>query len=505
MSALGLRMALGRSVFWFSRVAGRESLLLRSIHSTFSHKKDYYKILGVDRSASQADIKKAYYELAKKYHPDVNKNDKNAAQKFQEVSEAYEILGDDNKRKQYNAFGSSASSGQGNFSGSQRGFEYHSQIDPEELFRRIFRDSEFAFREWSTGDRGFAENIFGFNPTKEVTVNLTFEQAARGVNKEISVNMPATCSRCGGSRAEPGSGSTTCPSCQGTGTENLNTGPFLLRSICRRCQGSGSIVRYPCVECEGKGKVVARQRVNVAIPAGVEDGQVLRVSVGGSRANTQELFVQVRVERSREFRREGPDIHSDVSISLAQAALGGKIRVPGIYETMLVTIPPGSASHDRIRLPGKGISRVNGYGYGDHYLHIKVRAPRRLTELQRALLLAYAETEQDVTGTIEGVTSTESGLDKLRKALLGTSTPSSSGRETFANKSDTTHRGADPQADEDVGERRAIDTTPGFLLSRIRAALLTNSDRDTVASNAQQPISKTSENVEKKKSRASDK
>ncbi|KAF5398653.1 hypothetical protein PHET_08000 [Paragonimus heterotremus] len=332
--------------------------------------------------------------------------------------------------------------------------------------------------------------------------------------------MPATCSRCGGSRAEPGSGATTCPSCQGTGTENLNTGPFLLRSICRRCQGSGSVVRYPCVECEGKGKVIARQRVNVAIPAvyapcslqvfhipGVEDGQVLRVSVGGSRTGTQELFVQVRVERSREFRREGPDIHSDVSISLAQAALGGKIRVPGIYETMLVTIPPGSASHDRIRLPGKGISRVNGYGYGDHYLHIKVRAPRRLTELQRALLLAYAETEQDVTGTIEGVTSTESGLDKLRKALLGTSTPSSSGRETFTNKSDTTHRGADPQADEDEdgGERRAIDTTSGFLLSRIRAALLTNPDLGTVASDAQQPVSKTSENVEKKKSRASDK
>ncbi|KAA3675694.1 DnaJ subfamily A member 3 [Paragonimus westermani] len=154
-------MALGRGIFWFPRVgtllvalqcpaAGKESLLLRSIHSTFSHKKDYYKILGVDRSASQADIKKAYYE----------------------------ILGDDNKRKQYNAFGSSASPGQSNFSGSQRGFEYHSQIDPEELFRRIFRDSEFAFREWSTGDRGFAENIFGFNPTKEVTVNLTFEQVS---------------------------------------------------------------------------------------------------------------------------------------------------------------------------------------------------------------------------------------------------------------------------------------------------------------------------------------
>ncbi|CAH8477111.1 unnamed protein product [Dicrocoelium dendriticum] len=454
MLALRSSMTYFGGLLRLSRLACRDIQLYRFIHSSYASKKDYYKILGVDRSASQAEIKKAYYQLAKKYHPDVNKDDKTAAQKFQEVSEAYEILGDENKRKQYNSFGAAGPSASSGFRGQQQeGFEFHSQIDPEELFRRIFRDSEFAFKEWTSGDRGFAETIFGFNPTKEVSVNLTFEQAARGVNKEISVNMPTNCQRCGGSRAEPGTGSSICPNCQGTGTENLNTGPFLLRSVCRRCQGSGSIVRYPCSECEGKGKVIARQRVNIAIPAGVEDGQVLRVAVGDSRRETQELFVQIRVDRSREFRRDGADVHSDITISLAQAALGGKIRVPGIYETMLVSIPPGSASHDRIRLPGKGISRVNGYGYGDHYLHIKVQPPRRLTELQRALLLAYAETEQDVTGTVEGVTSTESG------------------------------------------GRRAIDTTPSFLLSRIRAAVC-SADPD--------PRSKKSEEANEKK-RASDK
>ncbi|KAG5446383.1 DnaJ sub A member 3, mitochondrial, variant 2 [Clonorchis sinensis] len=446
MLALRSRMALKGGVLWVSRFSGNflerihssisyELQSFRGLHSTFAKKKDYYKILGVDRSASQADIKKAYYQLAKKYHPDVNKDDKDAAQKFQEVSEAYEILGDENKRKQYNSFGA-ASSGTGAQGRPQySGFEYHSQIDPEELFRRIFRDSEFAFKEWTTGDRSFAETIFGFSPTKEIPVNLTFEQAARGANKEIAVNMPIACPRCGGSRAEPGTGTSTCPNCNGTGTEQLNTGPFLLRSICRRCQGSGSIVRHPCVECEGKGKVIARQRVNISIPAGVEDGQVLRVSVSAPRGESQEIFVQIRVERSRQFRREGADIHSDIVISLAQAALGGKMRVPGIYETMLVSIPPGSASNDRIRLPGKGISRVNGYGYGDHYLHIKIQSPKRLTELQRALLLAYAETEQDVSGTVEGVTSTESGLDKLRKALLGDAHNSSSRRESTPDDS----------------------------------------------------------------------
>ncbi|THD20541.1 Lethal (2) tumorous imaginal disc [Fasciola hepatica] len=425
-------MAVRRSAFWLSRLVGVENNLFRGLHSTFSQKKDYYKILGVSKNASQSEIKKAYYELAKKYHPDVNKNDSNAAQKFQEVSEAYEILGDESKRKQFDSFGPSAAESTGFGNQQYSGFEYHSQINPEEFFRRIFRDSEFAFKEWSSGDRGFAESIFGFNSTKEITVNLTFEEAARGVNKEISVNLPTTCHRCGGSRAEPGTGATTCPNCRGTGTENLNTGPFLLRSVCRRCHGSGSIVRHPCIECEGKGLIIGRRLVSVAIPAGVEDGQVLRVSVGDGRQSSQELFVQVRVERSRQFRREGADIHSDITISLAQAALGGKIRVPGIYETLLITIPPGSSSNDRIRLPGKGISRVNGHGYGDHYIHIQIKPPKRLTELQRALLLAYAETEADTKGTVEGVTSTESG------------------------------------------GRRAIDTTSGYLLSRIRAATIQN-------------------------------
>lgn len=359
----------------------------------------------------------------------MNKEDKNAPLKFQEVSEAYEVLGDESKRTQYDRFGSSAS--QSNYGAAQSpgGFEFHSNINPEELFRRIFRDSEFAFKEWTSGDRHFAESIFGFDTTKEVTVTLSFEQAARGVNKEISANMIDTCLRCNGTRAEPGTGTSTCPTCRGTGTENMNTGPFLLRTVCRRCNGSGSVVKHPCRECEGSGKVIKRQIVKVSIPAGVEDGQVLRVSVGGGTSTPQELFVQVRVEKSRIFRRDGADVHSDIIISLAQAALGGKMRVQGLYEAMLVTIPPGSSSHDRIRLAGKGISRMNGYGYGDHYLHIQVKPPKRLTELQRALLLAYAETESDVTGSVEGVTSTESA------------------------------------------GRRAIDTTRDFLLSRIRNAV----------------------------------
>nr|VZI48165.1 unnamed protein product [Spirometra erinaceieuropaei] len=364
----------------------------RLIHYTPPLNKDFYKILGVPKNASSSDIKKAYYQLAKKYHPDVNKNDKTASQKFQEVSEAYE-------------------------------------------------DSEFAFKEWTSGDRNFAESIFGFNRSREVVVNLTFEEAARGVTKEIVTNIVVVCPTCEGSRCQPGTGTMACPNCRGTGTETVSTGPFVMRSTCRRCQGTGSVVRYPCRACEGTGQTVGRQQVKIAIPPGVEDGQMLRVSVGDARRAPQELFVTVRVDSSRLFRRDGADIHSDITISLAQAALGGKVRVPGIYEQVLVTIPAGSSSRDRIRLPGKGISRVNGRGYGDHYIHINIATPKRLTELQRALLLAFAETETDVKGSVDGVASTESA------------------------------------------GRRAIDNTQGFLLSRIRAATGTSPVSDQPQAN----------------------
>ncbi|KAH9282988.1 Mitochonrial uncharacterized protein [Echinococcus granulosus] len=414
-------MALFRTAGKFVKLYSDSFKLTRSIHvSTQMLVKDYYKILGVSKGASQSDIKKAYYQLAKKYHPDINKSDKSAAQKFAEVSEAYEVLGDEEKRRSYDSFGGTSPGG---FSGSASSFEnFTSHFDPEELFRRIFRDSDFAYQEWSSGDRNFAESIFGFNTTREVVVNLSFEDAAKGVTREIVINVVVPCTTCEGSRCQPGTGMTTCPNCSGSGHETVSTGPFVLRSTCRRCSGSGSVVRYPCRACNGTGQTIGREQVKVAIPPGVEDGQVLRVSVGNGRngaryKSSQELFVTVRVEASPNFRRDGADVHSNVTITLAQAALGGKIRIPGIYEQVLVTIPPGSSSHDRIRLPGKGISRVNGRGYGDHYVHLRISTPKQLSELQRALLLAFAETETNVKGSVDGVATTESALSRLHQTL----------------------------------------------------------------------------------------
>lgn len=359
--------------------------------------KDYYKVLGIPKNSSQKDIKKAYYELAKKNHPDINKGDPQAEAKFQEVSEAYEVLGDETKRKQYDQWGTT-----GDFagSGSSDGFHgFSSSIDPEELFRNIFHGFRTGFPE-----SDYAESQFGFG-SHEVTMNLTFEQAARGVNKDISISISDTCPSCHGSRCEPGSKPIKCTHCNGTGMESISTGPFLMKSTCRRCHGTKVIVKDPCTLCEGKGQTVQRKKVTVPVPAGVEDGQTVRMQI----TKKKELFITFKVSKSDYFRRDGADVHTDVSISLSQALLGGSVKVQGLYEDLAVKIAPGTSSHTRIRLEGKGIRRVSSYGYGDHYISIKIKVPKKLTQKQKALITAFAELETETFGTTEGVVQTKDG------------------------------------------------------------------------------------------------
>ena len=258
-------------------------------------------------------------------------------------------------------------------------------------------------------------------------MNLTFSQAAKGVNKDITLNVVDTCPKCNGSRSEPGSKAVKCPYCNGTGMETITTGPFIMRSTCRKCMGSRMHISRPCLECEAKGSTVQRRTITVPVPAGmpsslfemslssyiksnaykylgVEDGQTVRMQVG-----QKEVFITFRVERSEYFRREGADVHTDAFITLSQAVLGGSIRIQGIYEDLTLDIPKATASHTRIRINGKGMRKVNAYGYGDHYVHIKIKVPVRLSEKQKALLLAYAELEEDTPGTVNGITYTKDG------------------------------------------------------------------------------------------------
>ncbi|GFN81532.1 Dnaj subfamily a member 3, mitochondrial [Plakobranchus ocellatus] len=377
------------------------------------HKKDYYEVLGVARNADQASIKKAYYKLAKKYHPDVNNKDPNAAKKFQEVSEAYEVLSDSTKKQEYDTFGMGGAQSQtGGFRAQQgfTGFEnFQSQMDPEELFRRIFGNAGgFGGFGFSNQGQDYEESMHGFAPASEVLLDLTFQEAARGVNKEIALNVKDNCPKCKGSCAEPGSSPSKCTQCNGTGMETISTGPFVMRTTCRKCQGRRQVISHPCSECNGKGKVIARKRVIVPVPAGVEDGQTVRMPVG-----SQEVFITFKVAKSRIFRREGADVHSDVTISLAQAILGGTIKVPGIYDDILLSIPAGTSSHHRIRLSGKGISRVNSYGHGDHYIHIKIKVPAKLSEDQKILIQAFAESDKGIEGTVDGMAQTKKGFQAM--------------------------------------------------------------------------------------------
>ncbi|KAB5526138.1 hypothetical protein PHYPO_G00148300 [Pangasianodon hypophthalmus] len=373
--------------------AGFKSLCifsLRTFHSSSvcHEQQDLYSVLGIPRTATQKEIKKAYYQLAKKYHPDTNPDDPQAKEKFAKLAEAYEVLSDEVKRKQYDTYGSAGPSASG---AGQQYWRSGTTVDPEELFRKIF--GEFA------GAQGFGNFSSIFEQPLEYVMELTFTQAAKGVNKEITVNIEDDCPRCHGKGYEPGTKVTHCHYCNGTGMESVNTGPFMMRSTCRRCGGRGSIIITPCVMCRGTGNTKQKKSLMVPVPAGVEDGQTVRMSLG-----SKQIYITFRVQRSPVFRRNGPDIHSDVMISVAQAILGGTARAQGLYGTVDIAIPPGIQTDQKICLGGKGIARVNGYGYGDHYVHMKIKVPKKLTRRQRDLILSYAEEETDVEGSVNGVT-----------------------------------------------------------------------------------------------------
>uniref|UniRef100_A0A672G0E7 DnaJ homolog subfamily A member 3, mitochondrial-like n=1 Tax=Salarias fasciatus TaxID=181472 RepID=A0A672G0E7_SALFA len=404
----------------------------RPFHSSSprANKEDFYGVLGVSRTASQKDIKKAYYQLAKKYHPDTNPDDPDAKEKFAKLAEAYEVLSDEVKRKQYDTYGAAGFDPNRAGAGQQQYYRAGTtNIDPEALFRKIF--GEFS------GGMNFGDINSMFEQRPEFVMELTFTEAAKGANKDLSVNLDDDCPRCGGSGSEPGTKVSLCNFCNGTGMESINTGPFVMRSACRRCGGKGRLVYTPCIVCRGSGQTKQRQTVTVPVPAGVENGQRVKMSVG-----SREIFITFRVQRSPVFRRNGADIHSDMFISIGQAVLGGSATGQGLHETISLVvsrprlichsvfsgrrtppvfwmafsrvlrgfqIPAGCQADQVIRLQGKGIRRMNSYSYGDHYVHIKIRVPKKLTRRQRSLLLSFAEEETDVQGTVNGVTPSAGG------------------------------------------------------------------------------------------------
>jgi molecular chaperone DnaJ len=348
---------------------------------------DYYEMLGVSRSASQDELKKAYRKLAMKYHPDRNPGDKEAEDKFKEISEAYEVLSDEGKRRQYDQYGHEAFTRKGG--GPTSGHN----VDPFDLFSQMF----------GGGGGGIFDGIFGgggrSGPRQgadlRYDLEIDFEEAVFGTEKRITIPQEVACERCGGSGAEAGTGKRTCPRCQGQGQVRVVQGFFSVSQPCPECQGQGEVIENPCRKCHGEGRVNQRKTIPIRIPAGVDTGVQLRVSGAGQAGRrggpSGDLRVVIHVRSHDIFTREEEDIFCEVPIPFHIAALGGKVKVPTLNGATEIRIPPGTQSGARFRLRGKGIPSLRGHGRGDQHVRVYVEVPTKLDSAQKEKLQEFAD------------------------------------------------------------------------------------------------------------------
>ncbi len=364
--------------------------------------KDYYKILGVSKDTPAAEITKAYRRLAKKYHPDRNPNDKTAEDKFKEVQEAYDVLGNATKKQQYDQMreGAFAGFGPGGFGGFGTGagqgaqhfrFEDLSGFgDLGDLFSSLF----------GGGGRGPHARGGGFyGPMKgedaHAEIEIPFEQAISGGKTSFRVNTEEECSRCGGSGMEPSSNAKTCPSCQGRGNVATSQGAFSISRPCPSCLGRGMIGGTPCGNCGGQGSAMGTRSISVKIPAGVANGSKIRIAGQGQKGvqggPPGDIILTVRVRPHAQFTREGSNIYSDVTLNLAQAVLGTTAKVETIDGLVNLRVPPGVQPGKKLRLKGKGVKKMRGNGRGDHIVQIQVKIPESLSKAEKEVFEQFAK------------------------------------------------------------------------------------------------------------------
>ena len=370
-------------------------------------KKDYYEVLGVSRNATQDEIKKAYRRLSKKYHPDINK-EPGAEEKFKEISEAYEVLSDEQKRAQYDQFGHAGPQGfgSGGFTDSDFGF---GGFGFEDIFNTVFG---------GTGRRN--PNAPRQGADIQYTLNISFEDAVFGKETIIEIPREEECDTCNGSGARPGTSPETCSHCNGSGQisveQNTPLGRFINRRTCHYCQGSGKIINQKCTTCGGNGRVRKRKKIKINIPKGVDDGQQMRIpgegELGINGGPPGDLYILFRVEKHEFFERVGDDIHCEMPITFVQAALGDEIEVPTLYGKVKLKIPAGTQTGTKFRLRGKGVPNVRGYGIGDQHIKIRVVTPTKLTERQKELLREFAEISGKVPDEQE-----ETFFEKVKRAF----------------------------------------------------------------------------------------
>ena len=337
-------------------------------------KPDYYEVLGVPRDADTAVLKTAYRRLAMKYHPDRNAGNTESEEKFKTVREAYDVLSDSEKRQMYDRFGHSA------FQQGGRGGGGGSGADFSNVFDDLFGD----FFGGAAAGRRSGGNAAG---RRVLSIRLSFEESLSGCKKELRLNEPAVCKECGGSGAAAGSGKSECAECRGSGYMRINRGIFTMQQTCGRCGGSGEIVRNPCAACGGEGSRRTARTVAIEIPAGIQDGEMMRLNLRGM---VHQFHLRVQVAAHPFFERDGDDLHMSIPISMTVAALGGHVESPAPGGGRLkITVPPGTQSDAILRLRGHGAPNVRGRGNGDMLCHITVETPVNLTEAQKEMLREF--------------------------------------------------------------------------------------------------------------------
>lgn len=367
-------------------------------------KRDYYEVLGVNKTASIDEIKKAYRTLAKKYHPDLNPGDKQAEEKFKEVNEAYEVLSDETKRKQYDQFGFAGdqASGMGGFSGFQGS-------DPFDIFSRFFGGGFGSSRRNPNAARA-GEDL-------EQSITIDFDEAINGCKKTIKVTLDEECTACGGTGAFSKNDIHTCDRCHGSGSvvveQNSLFGRIQTQTVCPKCGGKGQEITKKCDKCGGKGRVRKSKELTINIPAGINDGMSMRLEgkgeAGFNGGPNGDLYVTIRVRPSKDFIRQGDDIYLEVPISFSQAALGDTLDIPTVSGTVALKIPAGTQSKTKFRLRGKGVKNVRSGQYGDQYVIANVITPTNLSSEEKKIF--------ESLGSINK-TKGESPWEKFKKKFM---------------------------------------------------------------------------------------
>lgn len=355
-------------------------------------RKDYYEILGVSRNASTAQIKKAYRELALKYHPDRNQGSVQSEERFKEASEAYSVLGNEEKRKIYDQYGfEGLKTGNRGFSD----FSFFSDSifsDFEDILGNFFGfESPFSGRSGRSG-RQRGQDI-------GLDVNLSMEEAYRGVKKEITVEKQVNCDVCQGTGTEPGKSPETCKQCGGSGQVRRSQGFFSISTSCPVCRGSGRIITHPCKKCRGSGRATTRKKLEITFPAGVDTGNKMRVTGEGQEGlnggRSGDLYLLIQVSEHEAFKRQENDLLHELNISFAQAALGEEFKIKTFYGSEKIKVPPETQNHTVIRIKGKGFKNVNGWGKGDFLVIIRVNTPVKLSRREKELFRELKKLEEE--------------------------------------------------------------------------------------------------------------